>query len=435
MSETYEQIIEQIPKTMLYDDASDRIALLNQILSELGSPQSTSQNIHICGTNGKGSTGTIINRMLRTHHQKVGHFSSPAMYDDLDQITIDGTAITEEEFVLAYIQLKKALSSLSLTQADISIFETYFIVCVIHFSMNNVDWAIYECGLGGGLDATNALGQSEYTIFTKIAMDHMAVLGSTLDAIATTKAEIIDDDSTVINYPNQNPLVSKIIKRAAQKHHSELYNDSPFQVSLVSANLTENIIDFRLSNAKYTERLSVQLAGKFQIDNLQNTLNWAYIYNQDHPSCSLTDYELINALKTVALPGRMELLQRNPTIIIDGAHNVDSISALADTLGRNQHYHMIVGFLKDKDYTDCMPFLKSLDADFVLTEPYNSERFLSKETLAQTFKQAGITDVTICKDLPTALHQLKDATDPIIITGSFYLINHVRTAIEEGALE
>lgn len=435
MSETYEQIIEQIPKTMLYEDEIDRIALLTQILSELGSPQSASQNIHICGTNGKGSTGTIINHMLRTHHQKVGHFSSPAMYDDLDQITIDGVTITEEEFVLAYTQLKKALSSLALTQADISIFETYFIICVIHFSINDVDWAIYECGLGGGLDATNALGQSDYTIFTKIAMDHMGILGDTLEAIATTKAEIIDDTSTVINYPSQNPLVSKIIKQAALKHNSKIYNDSPFQVSLVSANLTENIVDLRLSNVNHTERLNVQLAGKFQIDNLQNALNWAYIYNQDHSSDSISDYELINALHAVSLPGRMELLQRNPTIIIDGAHNVDSIKALTDTLGRAQHYHMIVGFLKDKDYTDCMPFLKRLDADFILTEPYNSERFLSKETLAQTFKQVGITAVTTSKDLPTALHQLKDATSPIIITGSFYLINHVRTAIEEGALQ
>ncbi|RRG18378.1 bifunctional folylpolyglutamate synthase/dihydrofolate synthase [Weissella viridescens] len=428
---TYSEILASIPRQMKYDPDVDRIGLLHGVLNALDHPQAQPMNIHICGTNGKGSTGAIVSEILQTSGQKVGHFVSPAMYDDLDQVSINGQSMSEAAFLKSYAHFKRGLFHQGLTQADLSIFETFFIISVLYFADEDVDVAIYECGLGGEFDATNALGVSAYTIFTKIALDHMQILGDTLPEIAQTKSKIIDPDSTVINYPKQQPDVTAVLKQTATACNAAFIEDSPYRITVQTESLTNSVI--QVSTAEHqSPAITFNMAGAYQIDNLQTALTWLGAFNQENPLETISLSTVTQALADVTLAGRMELVHEQPEIIIDGAHNVDGIQALVDTLGTTKRYTIIVGFLRDKDYSDAIDALKTLNADFIITSPDNPDRALPKQALADSFKAHGVTDVHISSDLTTTFQGLANCPHPIIVTGSFYLINQVRAALKES---
>lgn len=428
---SYAEILAHIPRKMKYDPKVDRIGLIHGILNALDYPQARPMNLHICGTNGKGSTGTIIAAILQENGQKVGRFVSPAMYDDLEQVTINGASMTEASFLKCYAQFKRGLFKQGLTQEDLSIFETFFIISVIYFASQDVDVAIYECGLGGEFDATNALGVSAYTIFTKIDMDHMQILGNTLAEIAETKSKIIDPNSTVINYAGQQSDVTKILLHTASERNAAFVTESPYNITVQAESLTYS--DIQISIAKQLSPvISFHMAGAFQIDNLQTALTWVGAFNQAHPTETISLSTITNALSTVTLAGRMEVVQKKPLVIIDGAHNVDGIQALVKSLGKTQRYTIIVGFLKDKDYSDAIEALKTLNADFIIASPDNPDRALPEQELASSFKAHGITDVRTSTNLVTTFKELTNCQHPIIVTGSFYLINQVQAALKES---
>lgn len=272
--DSYRKVLARIPRVMLYDDSLNRVDLLRRILKQLGSPDMTFPTIHICGTNGKGSTSTMIAQILQNEGYRVGLFTSPSLLDEREDIQYNRRMIAEDEFLAAYEVLIQGMAGMNLTQADISFFETWYLVAIIFFAQKRVDYAVIECGLGGELDATNATSNVKFAIFTKIALDHMQILGNTIEAIATAKSKIIKSDSMiVIDYPAQASVAHDIIAARAKEQHAKLWVDQDFEINLVSSDLTSNLIDVRL-NDHWHRALKFSLAGEYQIDNLATVLKW-----------------------------------------------------------------------------------------------------------------------------------------------------------------
>lgn len=434
----FEKIISEIPDVMKYKDSGSRIPLLQKILDAADSPDLKFPTIHICGTNGKGSTSKMIAGLLMGVGLKVGVFSSPPMYDDREQIQVNGEIINFADFVASYAVLKNAFSKIGLNQADISMFETWYLVSIIYFAQKQVDYVIYECGLGGEFDATNATRNVLYAVFTKIDMDHMNILGSTIEEIATTKSKIIKPNIFVIDYPEQNSKVTHSLKKEADKQGANFYNSSDNNVALDEEKLTSSVVSL-FFNHQRTDDLRFNLGGLYQIANLQNVLNWVEIFNQNS-DIKITPDDLKQMIQTVTLSGRMELIQENPPVVIDGAHNINAINGLVESLERlnlKRPLILVVGFLADKQYQRCVDRLLNLEATFIITSPKNDERALPARKLERIFKndpdscqKTIILADSIEDSVEKALDLQQKSNGLVFFTGSFYLINQIKPLLE-----
>ncbi|WP_300560952.1 cyanophycin synthetase [Companilactobacillus sp.] len=430
----FDKIISDIPTTMKYDDNGSRIPLLRKVLDALGSPDEKFKTIHICGTNGKGSTSAMVYGLLQGAGYKVGVFSSPPMYDDREQIQFDQELISYADFIACYQELSQAFEKVDLNQNDISIFETWYLVSTIYFAKKSADYVVYECGLGGELDATNATRNVKYDIFTKIDMDHMRILGSTIEEIATTKSKIIREGIKVVSYPKQSSKVEPIIMHQADLMNTKVFNSSDNNVALGEEHLSYSIISLYFQGQQI-DGLYFNLGGLYQITNLQNVLNWVAVFNDDHKH-KITLDNVKNIIQTVTLPGRMELIQKEPKTLIDGAHNINAINGLVDTIDRlhtGKKLIFVVGFLADKQYQKCVDRLLDLPATFIITSPKHPERALPAPELMKIFKNdpEGVNDdLVLAESIPDAVEQArqlqKQSGATVIFAGSFYLINQIK---------
>lgn len=432
--ERYSKIVASMPKVIKYNDSGSRIPLLQKVLDQLGKPDLNFKTIHIAGTNGKGSTSEMIYQLLLNAGYRVGIFSSPAFYDDREQVRQNGVTISEHDFVDCYEALESAWNQLDLSQKDFSVFETWYLVSVIYFNERALDYVIYECGMGGELDATNATRNVEYAVFTKIDMDHMKFLGSTIEEIATAKSKIIKPGIKVVSYPTQNSRAEQILQNEADHQQASLTQTGSYNVALDEEHLTYSVVNLYFRKKHYDD-VYFNLGGLYQIKNLQNVLNWIELFNQDS-EIKITADNLISMLKTVSLPGRMQQLTKNPTVVLDAAHNVNAIKGLVDSITKlraNKKLIVVVGFLADKQYQKCVDILLELPATFIVTSPNNFERALPAVDLYQVFKddpESDGKDIFLADSITDAVDKARElqktASDLVIFTGSFYLINQIK---------
>ena len=168
----YQKLLGQLNQAMLANN-HQRVPLLRRIMAHLGHPDHYYHVIHIAGTNGKGSTGAMLSSVLQAQGYRVGRFSSPAINDAREQLQFNGTWISPADFIDTYHEILPVLKNMGLAASDVSVFEWFFLISVVWFRNQNVQWAVIEAGLGGLYDATNALASPQLTVFTKIALDHM----------------------------------------------------------------------------------------------------------------------------------------------------------------------------------------------------------------------------------------------------------------------
>lgn len=420
----YEELIRKLNHNMLVSH-QDRIPLLKTVLAALGHPDLNYRIIHLAGTNGKGSTGAMLAKSLENAGYRVGHFSSPAMIDQREQIQINGSMIEKEAFVALYKKITQKLPS-AIAPASISIFEWFTLIMLEYFAENGVEWAIIEAGLGGENDATNIIEHAAAVVFTHIDYDHVQILGDTLEQIAQNKAGIIKKDATVFIAPKQTQQVRTILeKKAVQKRATSVIQAVPGTIQVIKRSIT----GFKVSlHAKTTNiaATTFKLLGDYQIDNLTTVVTvYEWLFNQQ----VINDWQpLIEMMKHIQIPGRFQVLQRDPLVILDGAHNVDGTQALLkglSNLNANHKLFFILGFLKDKDYSRMLHlYAKAADRIFAV-QPDNPSRALRPTTI-QTM--LGNKVLGSYRDLHTALQQaltLADAETAIVVTGSFYLIKEL----------
>ncbi|GAY73856.1 bifunctional folylpolyglutamate synthase/dihydrofolate synthase [Lentilactobacillus kosonis] len=419
---TYQQLMEELNQQMLAAN-TDRVALLRKVLDSMGHPETNYRIMHIAGTNGKGSTGTMLAQTLTNAGYRVGHFDSPALNDAREQVVINGQMISKTEFVITYQKIVHKLPS-GISPSAISVFEWFVLIMLQYFADKQVDWAIIEAGLGGQNDATNVISAPLITIFTHIDYDHMNILGNTISEIATNKAQIIKSGTTVFVAPHQHSEAIEILENTSQEHHG---------LQLITAHeLTANqetlfngtLVDLQLGK---TELLNVHfnLIGDAQLDNLATVVT---IYNWlvNHEIVSGAD-PLTRMMRDITIPGRFQILDKHPLVILDGAHNVDGANRLTETLMKltpQSKFIFILGFLKDKEYQKMAQLYDKLALQVIAVSPDNHDRALMTDDIKGLFTKP----TTEAVDAKVALRQAKQLADDdtvIVVTGSFYLVKEL----------
>lgn len=415
---------QRIDGRMLYGGA-ERVQLLRAILAQLGHPEDHLKIVHLAGTNGKGSTGCLIASALRAQGYRVGWFTSPALQTPREQIVLDERLVTPTEILTAVAQVKVALAQLALDECAVSAFEWSFLLAVVCFINAGITWAVVETGLGGALDATNAIEHPSLVVFTPISYDHMAILGDTLTAIATTKSAIMRPGVPVISAPEQAAEVQAVLTQAAQANATEVLTVTDAQLTWQAQTLTGSILNVQTADFQW-RALQIGLAGRYQG---QNVLTALLALNQ----LPVTRTAIREGFAQAHLGGRLALVQTQPVTIADGAHNVAGAQALQASLDQllpaTQPRIYVVGILADKAYAKMLPWLTQHASQVIVTTPAHPERALAAADLAATLHQEQPDlAVQVQPDPQVALRQaqqLAGINGAVIVTGSFYLLKAV----------
>lgn len=423
---SYEQIVASLNPQMRGGD-DDRVGLLKRVLAKLHHPEQQFRIIHIAGTNGKGSTGTMIANCLHQAGQKVGHFSSPAMVDQREQIQIDGSLIEKSAFIATYEKIARQLPN-DLSTDDLTVFEWWTLIMLQYFADQKVDWAVIECGLGGQNDATNAIAAPKLAIFTHIALDHTRILGPTIKDIAQAKAGIIKPKtSAVVLAPNQDPVAkAQIVDRARTCRVPVLDGEKMVQLTVLDQSWAGTQLQIKLPEIELTCRFN--LLGTFQLDNLKTALT-AIVWLSSH-EIEIMPEQLAEALENIAIPGRLQKIGTQPLSFLDGAHNPDAAARLTQTLDQLEHPQklvLVLGFLKDKNVAQMARIYQTLDAQIILATPDQPKRALAAKDLQQYLPGAMVID-----DAWSAYQKartLAGADGMVLVTGSFYLIKEIEARI------
>lgn len=417
--QTYEQINAGFNRQML-GGQQDRVKFLRRILTRLENPDQRFKIIHIAGTNGKGSTGTMLEQGLQNAGYRVGYFSSPALVNEREQIKVNEHLISKEDFVITYQKIIKHLPT-DISPDDITIFEWWTLIMLQYFADQKVDWAVVECGLGGQDDATNIINAPFISVITHIALDHTRILGPTITKIAQAKAGIIKTGTKqVFLAPHQEKDALTIIKEKAHQQG----------VGLTQAD-TQTIVDgkaFLKANHKIY-KVPFNLLGTFQSENLGTVVSvFNFLFQRGLvASCR----PLLSTLATVKIAGRMQKIADHPPIILDGAHNPDAAKQLTQTISKFPHNKviMVLGFLADKNISPMVKIYQQMADEIIITTPNHPTRALEGNELKSVLPQATIAD-NPRKGLVMA-KKIAEPNDLIIVTGSFYTIKDIEANLDE----
>jgi len=431
IQQQYEALGAHLNQAMLVTK-HDRVPLLRRIMAHLGQPDRYYHVCHLAGTNGKGSTGAMLASVLRAQGYRVGRFSSPAINDDREQLQLNGQWISPADFIDTYHEIVSVLTNMGLQAADISIFEWYFLIGTVWFRNQKVDWAVVEAGLGGQYDATNALAGPQLTIFTKIALDHQKILGRTITAIAQNKSKIIKPKTQVVTLADQNPAALKVLKAEADRQGVPLIQAHDLRLTVQQATIKGTLIT-ATSDLFDWSALQLGLVGAYQVQNLGLVLTALAVLQRQH--VAISGQAVRQGLQQVTLPGRLTVLQQQPLILADGAHNPDGIQALVKSVQAllpQRHLIWVVGVLRDKDYQTMLTTVLPAADVLITNTPANPERALPAAQLAQTataLRSGNSPVILVADEIQDALNlaqQQATATSAIIVTGSFYVMRELQ---------
>ncbi|NLX61217.1 MAG: bifunctional folylpolyglutamate synthase/dihydrofolate synthase [Tissierellia bacterium] len=403
---------------------------ISKLLELLGNPHLDLKYIHIAGTNGKGSTASYISHMLKEAGYKVGLFTSPYLERFNERISINGENIPDERLAEITERVKNTIEiMLKEGYEHPTTFEIVTTIAFVYFKEENVDFVVLEVGLGGRLDSTNVIKDSLISVITTIDYDHMAELGDTLGKIAYEKAGIIKDRGLVLSYP-QSEEALEVIKEVAKSRAASLEVCPMDNVEILKLDEFGGVFNYEYNDKAYSN-LEISLIGKHQVYNATLALT-AIMMLKDRGIVEISEEALRQGLKNTKWPGRIEVLRRDPTFVIDGAHNMQGIKTLTENINRFKYKRLILGMaiLKDKEVEPMVEALTSIADEVVVTEA-NIHRKMDAEDLEKIVKKYNKnTHVrTDLKEAVSKAYQLADKDDLILFAGSLYLIGDIRKIV------
>lgn len=401
-----------------YNPSLDTISYLCE---KLNHPHTKFKSIHIAGTNGKGSTASMLASILQEAGYKTGLYTSPHLISFTERIKIDGITISED-FILQTVNfLYPAIVS---CPKKPTFFEITTAIAFAYFAHQKVDIAVIETGLGGRLDATNIL-QPELSIITRIHYDHMDILGNTLAQIAYEKAGIIKPKIPVL-IGKRNPETDTVFIQVAQSQSSPIFFVPDSWVAVYQrANFTHAVHNVFYRGQCIYPDLEVGLLGKYQTENVA-TVCAAVDFLANH-QWDIKDIHLYrgfrNISKNVNLMGRMQVIAQKPLIIADIAHNVEGIQAVIESLLPYGRIHAVIGILQDKDVKNMLAQFPANTEFYMITA--SSSRALDSQKLVFLAKELGYS-AKAYSDIQSAVHEAKKQVqdnEVIYIGGSNYVVS------------
>ena len=404
-----------------------------ELLALRGNPHLKLKVIHVGGTNGKGSTIAFLKNMLEKLGLRVGVFSSPYLIHYTDQISINGESIPEarlEALMVDYQSLLEGEKGLALQGT--TEFEIITAIAYDYFASEQVDVAIMEVGMGGLLDSTNVC-QPILTGITTIGLDHVALLGDTLEAIAEQKAGIIKQGIPLVT-GRIAPEALAVIDRIAEGKDAPIFAyGTDYQVRYQKSMVTGEVFDY--TSVVRQGRFQTGLLGLHQIENAGMAIALLDNFCQEDGRELASNHVLAQALEETSWPGRLEIVSRDPLMILDGAHNPHAIKALLATLQeRFADYRKEILFtcIKTKALEDMLDLLGAMpDTELTLTH-FDDSRATDEKVLEEAAKSRNLSYQGWQDFLEQKLTDKKEEKKTVrIVTGSLYFLSQVRAYLME----
>lgn len=369
---------------------------VTDLLERVGNPQDKLSVVHVAGTNGKGSICAFLESMYMAEGKRVGRYLSPTLHCYLERFQINGAYMGEEEFAKIFSEVLPHIQNMEREgKQPPTAFEVETVIAFLYFVEKQVDYVILETGMGGRQDATNVVKKPLCTVFASIGMDHMQFLGDSIEKITVEKAGIMKEGCPAVSYPNGDTVADVLEKQGGLHNISELRLVKKKNIQIIEETLEESRFLYK------GEEYCISLGGRYQIYNAATAIE----------TKQMLDGTVVKAsLKNVKWEGRFEVVDQKPLLIRDGAHNIDGVTALKESLEKhftNRHFIFIIGVLKDKEYEKMMAVLCPL-ADKVYTITPEGERGLLATMLADAVKPY-CGDVIACENVETALNHARQS--------------------------
>jgi dihydrofolate synthase/folylpolyglutamate synthase len=395
---------------------------VERILNAIGNPHKEIQAIHIGGTNGKGSTAAMMGSILQKEGYRVGLYTSPHLVRFTERIKVNGKEIEEEEVAALTQWMRKEIESAGVV-SPFTFFDFTTAMALHYFNQKLVDLAILEVGLGGRLDSTNVVDPL-ISIITNIAKEHEEYLGKTILKIAKEKAGIIKKGKPLITAATQ-PQVLRLFSKICQEKGSPYFRVGK---EFRSVRTGDEDFDYEGFDRKLWG-IHLNLKGFHQVINATTALGAMEVL--DDLGYRVSTEAMVDGLREVDWPGRLEMVSASPRVIVDGAHNPAGALALKESL-RNEfqyrHLILLVGIMKDKDSRSMLRLLAPLADTIILTKPHTDRAAppsLLKKALGWSGKKSEIEE-----DMKQAIKRGLSLTregDLLCITGSLYTVGEART--------
>lgn len=394
---------------------------ITRLLALLDNPQKSLRFVHVAGTNGKGSTTTMIASALRHAGYQTGLFISPFVLEFRERIQINNVFVTEEDLIEATEAVKICIEQLATQGCYPTEFEAVTAIAMYIFKKQGCEVVALEVGIGGLLDVTNVIDTPLVSVITSIGYDHTDVLGETLEEITAHKCGIIKAQGVTVCYPQQDPEALAVIME-----HAALKNNVLVIGNLAAAEILKEDLDG--TDMVYDGLpIHIGMIGKHQVANAITAVETLKQLRQ--MGFGIKDKDIIAGIGEVAFPARMEVISRKPLVIIDGAHNPSGMDALTNTLSLfgGRRLILIIGMLKGKDFAVSGAKIARFASKIIATSAL-TPRAIPAVDMAKMLK-GYCKDVTAVSDLTEAFRlSYEDAKedDVVLVCGSLLLASDLR---------
>ncbi len=411
---TYEQALQYIHSLQRFGikPGLERVRVL---CAALGNPQDQLRCVHVAGTNGKGSTCTMLAEIAMAAGKKTGLYTSPYVIEFRERMRINGGMIPQETLCRLTEEVQLAAQGLA---EPVTEFEFCTALAFLWFARQSCDLVVLEVGLGGRWDATNIIKEPLCSVIMKIALDHTELLGDTLALIAAEKCGIIKAGCPVVSTCEQAEEALQVIREVCEERGSPLVIADETQCVVLRSSIAGS--DCVLAGLA----VHVPLAGRHMC---QNALTATLAARQ----LGISEQAIQTGIARVIMPARMEALSQSPLVILDGGHNPDGARALVAALREycaGVQFCAVCGMMKDKDVGAYLRMIQPFVSCLITAQPDNP-RALTAEALAQIARDAGYEKIIAAASLQEALRL---AETPLLICGSFYLAGEVKAYCAAG---
>lgn len=388
---------------------------ISMLLDLLGNPQDKLKIIHVAGTNGKGSTSTTISNMLIAGGKKTGLFTSPYVIDFCERIQIDGKNVSKNLFADCVTQVREKIEELNKKDIIITEFEAITVSAFLCFVKAECEYVVLEVGLGGRFDATNVVKNPDAVVITSISLDHIAILGDTIEKIAFEKCGIIKNNVPVITSFNQHKDALKVITETCKSKNCNLIITDPGKTEILDDSIFGTL--FSYDDNVYKTRLT----GNHQIENAVNAIECARVLG-------IGENAIAQGIESTRMIARMEVIGEKPLIIRDGGHNEGCAEALYNFLKKYnvQNINMLIGLMADKDVEGYVSKIAPLCKSAVTVTPSNP-RALNGEKLKE-ITEKYCNEVIFINNPQEGYKYIisnTEADETILICGSFYMMSDI----------
>ncbi|GFI03116.1 folylpolyglutamate synthase/dihydrofolate synthase family protein [Lachnospiraceae bacterium 64-25] len=424
---TYQEVMDYIEELKVYGSVPGLDNIKN-LCSKLGNPQQALSFVHIAGTNGKGSVLAFLSQVLKEAGYRTGRYISPTLFDYRERIQVNNRPISKKELCAQMTRLKEICQELiEEEKPHPTAFEIETAMAFQYFKEQKCQIVVLETGLGGLLDATNIVTNTLAAVFTSISMDHMGVLGGTLQEIAENKAGIMKPGATAVAL-KKDMEVNTVLQKKAYLLGIPFITADPDHASGIKRSLTKQIFSY-----KEYKNLTISLVGAYQIENALLAAQTISVLKEK--GFQIPDQAVYKGFEHTLWQGRFQVLAKRPYFIADGAHNRDGAKRLAETIRlyfTNRKIIYIIGMLRDKEQDEILKETAFL-ASQILTVPTKGERGLSAYDLACKAKEyhEHVTASDSVEEAVEMAYLLADKDTVIIAFGSLSYLGVLIQMVEK----